>query len=562
MKFRHPLWIVALAVIVYLLAIPVDIMEVDSAQYANMSREMLSSGDFLHVFDRGKEYLDKPPFIFWITALFYSIFGVGELAFKLPAILFALLGIYSIYRFTRIWYPERTAVLAAIILATSQGYFHFTNDVRTDVYLTNAVIAAIWLLSEQIRQSRGYYWIPAFFFIGIGMLAKGPLGIVVPVMALGTHLLLKGDWKNIFRWEWLIGLFITAIVLSPMVWGLYQQFDLHPEKTVNGNQGVSGIRFFFWEQSFGRITGENVWKNDTGPFFFVHSLAWSFLPWTLGLIGAGVLFIQSAIKNWTEFIRSKSEWISFGGFWLPFIALSASHYKLPHYIYVVFPMAAVMTANFLHEIEQRESKFNFNWLNIPQAVVLFGCWGFGALIFVWFFPITNPVLILIGIGGFVAFLWALIHHFEQRLSKFLWMSLVSSLSVNVLMATWFYPQVLNYQSSSQTGKWMLENGLANQPLYITKVNARSIDVYTHKTAIEISTSDLDTLLKRNPRFYLFTNEEGLQEIIDAGNCQWKVIRKNDDYPAALLSMNFGNPQKRPDVLRKTYLLEIQAVRND
>ena len=157
---------------------------------------------------------------------------MGEFAFKFPAILFALLGIVSIYRFTRIWYSERTAVLSAIILATTQGYYHFTNDVRTDVYLTNSVIAAIWLFSEQIRTNKGYYWIPAFVFVGIGMLAKGPLGIVVPALAMGTHLLLKADWKNIFRWQWLAGLSIIALVLSPMLLGLYEQFDFQPNKIV------------------------------------------------------------------------------------------------------------------------------------------------------------------------------------------------------------------------------------------------------------------------------------------------------------------------------------------
>ena len=556
MKFRHPLWIVALATIVYLLAIPVDIMEVDSAQYANMAREMLDSGDFLHVFDRGKEYLDKPPFIFWISALCYSIFGVGEFAFKLPAIVFALLGIYSIYRFTRIWYPERTAVLSAIILATAQGYFHFTNDVRTDVYLTNAVIAAIWLLSEQIRNNRGYYWIGAFFFIGIGMLAKGPLGIVAPALALGTHLLLKGDWKNIFRWQWLAGLVVTGIVLSPMLIGLYEQFDLQPDKLVNGRTGTSGIRFFFWEQSFGRITGENVWKNDTGPFFFVHSFAWSFLPWTLGVIGAFVFLVRDAFKGIPALLKNQPEWMSWGGFILPFIALSQSHYKLPHYIYVVFPMAAVMAAHFFARIEQRDSTFNMRWINIPQLVALSGAWVFAGLIFVWFFPLTNPILIAVALCGLGLFIWAQFHRFELRLSRFLWMSLAASLSVNVLMATWFYPSVLEYQASAKTGQWMEQNGFAEMPTFVAKVNARSLDVYTHKTAREISIGQTDSLLNKYPQILIFTNEEGRNELSAAGKT-FVVIQERDDYPATLLTMNFGNPQKRASVVGKRYLLLVK-----
>lgn len=555
MKVPHLLWIVAFATLVYLLAIPVDIMEVDSAQYASMAREMIERGNFLQVYDRGNDYLDKPPFIFWITALCYSVFGMGEFAFKFPAILFALLGILSIYRFTRIWYSERTAVLSAIILATTQGYYHFTNDVRTDVYLTNAVIAAIWLFSEQIRTNKGYYWIPAFVFVGIGMLAKGPLGIVVPALAMGTHLLLKADLKNIFRWQWLAGLSIIALVLSPMLLGLYEQFDAQPYKIVNGRNAVSGIRFFFWEQSFGRITGENVWKNDSGPFFFVHSFAWSFLPWTLGVIGAIAFLLRDLIRNTKQFIKQQPEWISWAGFIFPFIALSASHYKLPHYIYVVFPMTSVLAAHFFARVELKNSLFNMRWITIPQITMLLATWLLAAVIFIWFFPLTNPLLCLIALIGFGIFMWALFKKFDQRLSRFLWISLASSLSINILMATWFYPTVLNYQASSQIGTWIKTNNLSHLPLYITKVNGRALDVYAQKKVIGVESSQLDSLVLAQKEVLVFTDNLGLEELKTSKN-SCKILKTMSDYPATLLSLNFANPNKRESVLGKRYLIKV------
>ena len=555
MKVPHLLWIVALATLVYLLAIPVDIMEVDSAQYASMAGEMLERGSLLQVFDRGNDYLDKPPFIFWITALCYSVFGMGEFAFKFPAILFALLGIFSIYRFTRIWYTERTAVLAAIILATTQGYYHFTNDVRTDVYLTNAVVAAIWLLSEQIRTNKGYYWIPAFVFVGIGMLAKGPLGIVVPALAIGTHILLKADWKNLFRWQWLAGLAIIALVLSPMLFGLYEQFDAQPNKVVNGRNAVSGIRFFFWEQSFGRITGENVWKNDTSPFFFVHSFAWSFLPWTLGVIGAIVFLFRDLFSNAKEFLKQQPEWISWAGFIFPFIALSASHYKLPHYIYIVFPMASVLAAHFFACVELKNSQFNMRWITIPQITMLIAAWLFASVIFTWFFPLTNPLLCLVALIGLGIFVWALFKKFDLRLSRFLWISLASSLSMNILMATWFYPNVLMYQSSSQMGTWIKTNNLSHLPLYVTKVSGRALDVYAQKKVICVESSVLDSLVKAQKKILVFTDNDGLEELKTSRNT-YKIIKSMSDHPATLLSLNFANPMKRESVLGKRYLIQV------
>jgi hypothetical protein len=221
-------------------------------------------------------------------------------------------------------------------------------------------------------------------------------------------------------------------------------------------------------------------------------------------------------------------------------------------------MAAVQAASFFSLIELRDSKFNMRWINISQTVILSGCWGFGALIFIWFFPVTNPIIIFVGIAGLAVFIWSLFHVFEQRLSRFLWMSLSTTLAINILMATWFYPQILSYQSSSVIGKWILDQRMEKETLFVTKVNARSIDVYTHSTALEIATFQIDSILQKKPQFLVFTNEEGLTEIKDA-KISYSIVRQLEDYPVALLSMNFGNPGKRKDVLRKTYLIRVKKT---
>src|SRR5690606_20480822 len=97
----------------------------------------------------------------------------------------------------------------------------------------------------------------------------------------------KKQWRKILDWKYIPGLLITCLVLLPMCIGLYTQYDANPLAEVNGRTGVSGLRFFFWEQSFGRITGENVWKNDAGWFFLTESTLWAFMPYTIFLF-AGI----------------------------------------------------------------------------------------------------------------------------------------------------------------------------------------------------------------------------------------------------------------------------------
>src|SRR5436190_20272648 len=100
MSDRGFLFMLLALVVMTVLGSTLDVMEVDAAQYASMSRDMASSDHWLHLFHRGHDYLDKPPLLFWASALSFKVFGVHNWSYKLPSILFAFLGLLSIYRFT------------------------------------------------------------------------------------------------------------------------------------------------------------------------------------------------------------------------------------------------------------------------------------------------------------------------------------------------------------------------------------------------------------------------------------------------------------------------------
>ena len=67
--------------LVYFTNIFIDIMEVDAAQYSIISMEMSLTKSFLQVFEHGKDYLDKPPLLFWTTAVSYWTFGITNFAY-------------------------------------------------------------------------------------------------------------------------------------------------------------------------------------------------------------------------------------------------------------------------------------------------------------------------------------------------------------------------------------------------------------------------------------------------------------------------------------------------
>jgi len=125
----------------------IPLMEVDAVQYANISREMLQHKSFLQVYDQGAEYLDKPPMLFWLSSLSIYLFGINDYAYRLPSFLFSILAVYSTYKFARLYYTERLALIAALVLASSQAMFLINHDVRTDTMLMGWVALSIWQLA-------------------------------------------------------------------------------------------------------------------------------------------------------------------------------------------------------------------------------------------------------------------------------------------------------------------------------------------------------------------------------------------------------------------------------
>jgi 4-amino-4-deoxy-L-arabinose transferase-like glycosyltransferase len=102
-------------------------MDIDAAQYALINREMLERNSFLQVFENGKDYLDKPPLLFWLSALSLKIFGVHDWAYRLPSFFFAIISVYATYRLTLLYYQKTIAQISAMVLATSLGnFFNYT----------------------------------------------------------------------------------------------------------------------------------------------------------------------------------------------------------------------------------------------------------------------------------------------------------------------------------------------------------------------------------------------------------------------------------------------------
>lgn len=532
--------------LIYFLNMFLDVMEIDAAQYASISREMSVNKSFLQVYDRGKDYLDKPPLLFWLSSLSFLLFGVYNFTYKLPSVLVLLLGIYSTYRFTLLWYDKQRAILSALILASSQALFLITNDVRTDGNLLGMVIFSMWQLSAFIKFGSSKNLFLGAVGVGAAMLAKGPIGMAVPALAIGADLLYKQQWKNIFNWNWLLFLLIVALVLLPMSIGLYLQFDLHPEKTVYDLQGPSGLKFFFWTQSFGRLTGEIYWNNGAPFHFFLHTILWDFQPWILLFIPALIMKIKGVYSERFKADTNK-EYMSLFGFVLIFLALSASQYKLPHYIFVIFPFAAVITADFLCSLKlnwlNRIKKFQFAFMHLFILAVIIG--------YMLFFLPQNYVLIFFITLLLVAAWFVYLQKIFTPVDKLILSTILISVAFNLCLSAHIYPQLMHYQTQAYAGKFAYQKKIPENMFFTYRTRAHALDFYAQRAVAEINPDSLKNCKKGT---IIYTHHDGLQDIMQKDST-FKIIEELKHYHITSLTLPFLMQKTRDENTEKRYLLK-------
>jgi 4-amino-4-deoxy-L-arabinose transferase-like glycosyltransferase len=546
---RTILLYIVLAILVYVVSWTIPIIEIDAAQYANISREMLHNRSFLELYDRGQDYLDKPPMLFWLSSMSMYLFGIHAAAYRVPSFLFSLLAIYSTYKLANLYYKERIALLSALVLATTQAMFLINHDVRTDTMLMGWVIFSIWQLAAWYKFNKWKNLILASMGIAGGMLTKGPIALMVPVFAFAPHFFLQRSFRQVFRWQYLIMLLIIGILLIPMSVGLYRQFDLHPEKIVYGKSGNSGLRFFYWTQSFGRITGESTWSENGYFFFLFQNLLWGFLPWTIFFIGGLVDEIIQVIRK-RFYLNKNEEWITSGGFLLTYCALGMSRYQLPHYIYVVLPLAAILTGKWMHKLI-----FTDALLRWRKPVFIFHAIVFSLFIFSLFcllyFPFPPPkAWILIAFILFVVTGLIILIGKKSVLPALITMCLLVILIVNLFVDIGFYPPLMKYQSGISLSERIKEKNWNKDHFYIYRINEdRSLHFYSDHFFPHVTNPDS---LKKGD--YLFTSVQPLDSLKKDG---FAVIDSVEDFHVSTLSLPFLKPDRRKKEITQLYILEHQ-----
>ena len=316
------------------------LIDVDEPVYGQVGREMARAGWQHWLTPRlgGQPWFDKPPLFYWLTALSMRLFGVSELAARLPSA-FEAVGLVAVtYALARRAFPEtpRAGLWAGFVLATCVQFLILARAAVTDMTLVLTLTLALWALYVWTKTGQGRWMALCGVMTGLGCLAKGPVALVlIGVQAVGYLVLTRQAKRLLSPALW--GGFLLCLVVG-LPWFLLMT-HLHGQLFINGFLEANNVTRY--------LKAEHT---ETSPvWFFLPVLLAGFMPWTLALPGTVVAMWRQGRSEWGA--KAADGPALFLVLWvvLVFGFFSASQSKLVTYIFPLYPALAVLVGAWLAE---------------------------------------------------------------------------------------------------------------------------------------------------------------------------------------------------------------------
>jgi len=333
MKKRYILFLVPFILYIGLLGV-LPQLEPDEVRYSLIPSAMNESGNYVTPQLKHIIYLEKPPLVYWATALSFKILGENDFSARLFVGLCAWGCILLAYFIGRNFRDEKTGLYAAAILTISAFPFLLGRINILDTPLTFFICLSIWLGYLALnKQKHKYYFYLFYFSCALAFLTKGVIGVVFPFAILFVWLLWTGRWRELWKLFSPVGILIFLIVVCP--WLIMAQ-----------KENSDFLYFFFVREHLLRFTTKMHDKIE--PFYYyLPIIIGGILPWCVYLIKAW------PVRSIREVLFTKDEnrlllvWIFF-----IFLFYTLSSSKLATYIAPVFLPIALLAGNIFRNYEE------------------------------------------------------------------------------------------------------------------------------------------------------------------------------------------------------------------
>jgi 4-amino-4-deoxy-L-arabinose transferase-like glycosyltransferase len=461
----------------------------DEGRYAEISREMVATGDWVTPRLNGFAYLQKPPLQYWATAAAYEVFGVSEWTARLWTALTGLAAVLATWFAGRRLLGEAAGDFGALALIASPYFIVMsgvnTLDMGVSLFLSGTVFA--YLLSRQAatRAAERGWMLVAWAAMALAVLSKGLIGVVLPLGTLLAYAIWHRHPAALARLHLAPGLALFGAITVPWF-------------VLAARANPEFLEFFFLHEHFQRFT--TTVHNRAGPvWYFVPILLLAVAPW---IVAAG----EGAARAWRARPEDAAA-VSARRFLLVWCAVvfaffSVSQSKLPAYLLPIVPALALLAGDALAGGSGRRAAFS-----LAVGAMVFGAMTFtanevfegrnlGALhsIYEAFSVWTESGSMLLVIAAGIGLYWI-----DRTEPRRLIVALLAAFYVAMSLGMVGYGQLAPTRSAASFAAQIKRLGPADAPVYAVRMYDQTLPFYLSRlvTLVEF-TGELEPGIRAAP----------------------------------------------------------------
>jgi 4-amino-4-deoxy-L-arabinose transferase-like glycosyltransferase len=516
----------------------------DPALYAAISKAMVQRNDYINLYVYGVDWLDKPHFPFWMAAFSFKLFGVSEWAYRLPALIFILLGAYYTYLLAKQLYNTGVAQVSVLVLLAAQHLLMSNTDVRAEPYLLALVVGAVYHFYNLFGRFNFLHLVLGSLVAACAVMTKGIFALVPIGTAILGHAIFTRQFNQFFKWRWLLAVILIAVFMFPELYAVYVQFDLHPEKTVFDTTGVSGVKWFLWDSQFSRfIMHGPIVRTKGDVFYYLHTLLWAYAPWCL------VLYFVFA-KSMVSIARTRrlQEYVTLSAIVPMLLFFSFSKFQLNFYTNILFPFFSILVASFIaSSLSARGRAFYIVSQTLYSWIFLLGTF----VIILLLSPHGQWLFLLGGVASITCIVMVLFKTPSANL-RYLIISCLSTLYINFCLNFSLYPKMSSLKGENQAAAFVNEF-YPSKKLGVIENRRSGFEFYSRQPVQQVN---MDHWMNgvENDRLYYVDNV--VYGKLVQNNAHFKILKQFDDHSSENI-VNFIRSTDNSQTVQQGYLIKAQ-----
>jgi 4-amino-4-deoxy-L-arabinose transferase-like glycosyltransferase len=344
-----------------------SLWDIDEGNNAEAAREMLASGNWIVPTFNYQLRVDKPALLYWLQIFAYRSFGVNEFAARLPSALAALVTVLITYELGRRLFGAASGLISGVILSTSIAFCASAHFANPDALLNSMVALTLFIFWRGFSSNGRWWFLGAGISTGLAVLAKGPVGLVLPAGVVFLFLVWSRKLAILRDRRLISGILLFLLVAIP--WYVWVGVDTK----------ASFLRGFLFQHNVGRYL--HPMEHHAGPiYYYFLVLLIGFAPWSIFLWQTVWFAVgERGRKDECDLGGPVAPALRYRFLWcwiaVCFLFFSLAGTKLPNYILPIYAPLAILSARCL-------DRWRTQAIDLPA----------------WNFKLAMITLVVVGIG--------------------------------------------------------------------------------------------------------------------------------------------------------------------